>query len=108
MPVEVIQEYDNWRRVRDWEGVEGWVLGALLSGRRSVRVAGSEIVAMHARADGESRVVARVEPGVMGRLVACPRVAEAPGGWCLAELGGLRGWLPRARLWGVYPDEIVD
>src|SRR5690606_37820396 len=35
VPMEIIQEYDNWRRVRDSEGAEGWVNQSLLSGRRT-------------------------------------------------------------------------
>jgi len=35
LPVEIIQEYDNWRRVRDADGTEGWVNQSLLSGQRS-------------------------------------------------------------------------
>ena len=34
VPVEIIQEYDNWRRIRDADGAEGWVNQALLSGDR--------------------------------------------------------------------------
>ncbi|MEZ5840142.1 MAG: SH3 domain-containing protein, partial [Hyphomicrobiales bacterium] len=31
LPVEVIQEFENWRRVRDSEGAEGWVFHSLVS-----------------------------------------------------------------------------
>jgi SH3-like domain-containing protein len=34
LPVEITAESDNWRRIRDWEGSEGWVYHSLLSGRR--------------------------------------------------------------------------
>src|SRR5262245_32373229 len=33
LPVEVTAEFENWRRIRDWEGSEGWVYHSLLSGR---------------------------------------------------------------------------
>src|ERR1700743_961106 len=39
LPVEITAESDNWRRIRDSEGTEGWVLQSLLSGRRTVLVA---------------------------------------------------------------------
>jgi SH3-like domain-containing protein len=39
LPVEVTAEYDNWRRIRDWEGAEGWVYHTLLSGKRTALVA---------------------------------------------------------------------
>src|SRR5262249_7190806 len=35
LPVEITAEYENWRRIRDWEGAEGWVYHSLLSGRRT-------------------------------------------------------------------------
>ena len=35
MPVEITAEFENWRRIRDWEGAEGWVYHSLLSGRRT-------------------------------------------------------------------------
>src|ERR1700754_1083454 len=38
MPVEITAEFDNWRRIRDWEGAEGWVYHSLLSGRRTAVV----------------------------------------------------------------------
>jgi SH3-like domain-containing protein len=25
MPVEIIAEFENWRRIRDWQGADGWV-----------------------------------------------------------------------------------
>ena len=39
LPMEVIQEYDTWRRVRDSDGSEGWINQALLSGKRNGIVA---------------------------------------------------------------------
>ena len=38
LPVEITAESDNWRRIRDWEGSEGWVYHSLLSGRRTAMV----------------------------------------------------------------------
>ena len=39
MPVEITAEFENWRRIRDWEGAEGWVYhSALLSGKRTAVV----------------------------------------------------------------------
>ena len=39
LPVEITAESENWRRIRDSEGTEGWVYHALLSSRRTVLVA---------------------------------------------------------------------
>ena len=101
MPVEIIEEFDTWRKIRDWEGTEGWVNHAALSGKRSVIVTG-EIRALRGSPDAQASPVARVEPGVVGKLLECP--AESPG-WCRIEADDVRGWIRRTEFWGVYPQE---
>ena len=103
LPMEVIQEYDNWRKVRDSEGNEGWVLHSLLSGERTAIVApwsgAREFITMHAGADGSAPLVARLEPGVVAKVDECSQ------GWCRLEAGGLDGFVEQTLLWGVYPGE---
>ncbi|WP_225889819.1 SH3 domain-containing protein [Indioceanicola profundi] len=101
MPVEVTAEFDTWRRIRDWEGTQGWVHQSMLSGRRAVVVLG-EIRTLRQSADSSSPALAQAEPGVMGRLLSCQDA------WCLVEMQGIRGWLRRDEIWGVYPDERVE
>ncbi len=101
MPVEIIAEFDTWRKVRDWEGTVGWVHQSMLSGRRSVIVVGGPR-ALRRRAADSAAVIAQVEERVVGRLSSC----EA--GWCRAEFGGHRGWIRRAGIWGVYRDERFE
>lgn len=102
LPVEIIQEFDVWRKVRDNAGDEGWINKALLSDRRSVIIRGDQIVDMREDAAASSRVMARMEPGVIARLQKCE------GGWCRLSVGGFEGWAERKALWGVYPQETID
>lgn len=104
VPMEIIQEYDNWRRVRDSEGAEGWVNQSLLSGRRTAIAApwqkGQETeLLLRAGPDTTSRIVAKLEPGVIGNIKACN------GQWCEIEFSGHRGWLSQTQIWGAYPGE---
>ncbi len=106
LPMEIIQEYDNWRRVRDAEGSEGWINQSLLSGKRTAIVApwqrGKDAPVNLYREPGEqSGVVAMVEPGVIGSIKSCD------GQWCEMTLGGQTGWVSQAQLWGAYPGEKV-
>ncbi len=73
LPVEVIDEFDTWRRIRDWEGTVGWVHGSLLSGRRTLRVLGPEggLVTLRRAPDEGAPAVAEAEPGVIGQLERC-------------------------------------
>ncbi len=107
MPVEVVDEFDTWRRIRDRDGAEGWVHQSLLSGRRGVVVSGDGPQPLRAEPDPAAAPVARAEPGVVGRLLRCPSADAESGGWCQVELDGHRGWMPRGWLWGVYPFEEV-
>ena len=106
LPMEIIQEYDTWRRVRDAEGSEGWINQSLLSGKRTAIVApwqrgkGAQIN-VHAQPSGESGVVAMVEPGVIGSIKSCD------GQWCQMTLGGQTGWISQSQVWGAYPGEKV-
>jgi len=106
LPVEVTAEFENWRRIRDWEGAEGWVYHSLLSGRRtgliSAKPKGDEPVPIHAGADAKSDVVARLEPGVLSTVKRCD------GLWCRVSGNGFDGWVQQDRLWGVYPNEKVE
>ena len=103
MPVEITQEFENWRRIRDFEGGEGWVFHSLLSGTRTAIVApwaaDKTPIALHADPDETSRVTANVEPKVQAPVDKCD------GAWCRLDGKGFSGWIVQGSLWGVYPDE---
>ncbi len=101
LPIEITAEYGQWRKIRDYDGSEGWVHKSLLTGRRSVLVTGS-IRTLRNNPGPDAAPVARAEPGVIGRLLACD------GGWCEIEAAGHEGWLPITQLWGVYDGEVVE
>lgn len=101
MPVEITQEFDTWRRIRDWEGSEGWVHQSMLSGRRGGVVTG-DVRALHEDPSPTSAIVARAKPGSIGTLKKCQ------GDWCLLDIKGYRGWLQRSEFWGTYPNEKVE
>jgi SH3-like domain-containing protein len=105
LPVEIIQEFDNWRKIRDSEGEEGWIFHSLLSGERTALVAPWEQdgqFAAHQRAGADAAVVAWLEPRVV------TDVEECTGAWCLVKVSGIEGWIEQDRLWGVYPEETFD
>lgn len=107
LPVEIIAEFETWRRVRDADGSEGWVLHSLLSGRRTALVAPwskvkDESFPLQRSAGEDSAVVARLEPGVIANVASC---ADS---WCHIIVAKADGYIKQERLWGVYPNEKVD
>ena len=100
LPVEVVAEFDTWRKIRDSEGTEGWVHQSMLSGRRTVIT--TTAVRLLRREPAESAApMARLEPGVIAWLEICRQE------WCEVEVAGIDGWLHRSDVWGVRADEAV-
>nr|WP_227754394.1 SH3 domain-containing protein [Stagnihabitans tardus] len=99
MPLKITAEYEHWRRVEDADGAGGWIHYMLLSGVRSVLVT-KDMAEAHSAPDEGSEVLFQNELNVVGRLVQC--VPD----WCRIMVEGEKGWLPKADLWGVKPDEI--
>ena len=103
VPLEITQEFDTWRKIRDSEGAEGWIFHSLLSGDRAALVApwaDAGPFAMRRDAEPQAHVVAYLQPRVMVDVEACT------GSWCEVGVEGYDGWIEQERLWGVYPDEV--
>ena len=105
MPVEIVAEFDNWRRIRDSDGEEGWILQNMLAGKRTAVIAPwrlGENLPLHRDAASQSPLVAELGAGVVGEIHSCT------GAWCEIETNGYDGWIEQSMLWGVYPGEQVD
>ena len=105
LPVEITAEFATWRKVRDSEGAEGWVLHTLLSGRRTALVGvgkEGETFNVDSAPNVKSDVVARLQSGVIVNIRQCD------GNWCLVYGQGYKGYVVQTELWGVYPGEKVD
>lgn len=107
LPVEITAEFETWRRVRDAEGTEGWVLHSLLSGRRTVLVSPwskgkGETFPLRSAANDTAGVVATLEAGVIANVRSC---ADS---WCRVTVQRVSGFIRQDRLWGVYPNEKLD
>ena len=104
-PVEITAEFENWRRIRDADGSEGWVYHSLLSGKRTGAVqmkAKTDLAPLHAKPDDSSPVTAQLQVGVLGAVKRCT------GTWCEISGDGFSGWIAQNELWGVYPNEKFE
>jgi SH3-like domain-containing protein len=105
LPVEITAEFETWRKIRDSEGAEGWVLHSLLSGRRTALVGPGkqgENFKLFSRPNDKAALVAMLQSGVIGDIRECD------GDWCRIEGEGFDGYIQQTDLWGVYPNEKVE
>lgn len=101
LPVQIIAEYELWRRIKDVEGDDGWVHKSLLSGRRTGLV--TERIRVLYRQPTEEAVPAFLaEPGVVGRIEQCS------GDWCRMQIDQTRGWIQRDHIWGTFDAEDIN
>lgn len=102
MPVEVIQEFDTWRKIRDMDGDDGWIHQSLLAGDRYGIVKGEANLAVRKEPNENSRITAFYEPNVVASIDECK------GAWCHLTAEGFEGWSERKFLWGIYDSEDFD
>ncbi|SMF78492.1 SH3 domain-containing protein [Allosphingosinicella indica] len=102
LPIEVIEVYPNWRKIRDPGGTEGWMLVNLLSDTRTAIVQGSGELTMHKKPEAGAPVAYRVQPGVVGRISRCKA------GWCRLDVKGKAGFIEARNLYGLKPGEELD
>ena len=99
LPVRVIDEYGDWRRIVDHDDAGGWVYHAMVTGRRTVLITADRAFF---REDPSETSAARAEAlqGVVARLRRCELK------WCEIEANGHSGWVPKSQIWGVDEKEI--
>ena len=101
MPIEIVAEFKNWRKVRDWQGTEGWVHSSMLSGKRTAVIKGG-LQPLRRGPDSSAVLAARV----MEKAVV--RILECEGDWCRVQTEEKRGWMRRTHIWGVYRHERLN
>jgi SH3-like domain-containing protein len=96
LPVRVIAETEEWRRIQDPEGAISWVHRRMIDGRRTgiVRPARDMRVALHVRPDSATRITAYASDGVI------VEITDERQGWRQIKSGRFTGWVPAAELWG--------
>jgi SH3-like domain-containing protein len=106
LPVQIVGEFQLWRRIRDVDGAEGWVHSSTLAGRRTVLVrppGSAPEAALRRRPEEGAAAAAQLRAGVIARIREC----EAGSPWCEVQVAGHRGYLRRTEVWGVGPEEEV-
>ena len=105
LPVEIIAEFEHWRRIRDSEGEEGWVYQSLLTGKRTALIEPwkkEASVPMRNNPQATASSLAILRSGVIGEVQQCD------GTWCKLAVEKYEGWVDQAELYGVYPGEKVE
>lgn len=105
LPVEIIAEFEHWRRIRDSDGEEGWIYQSLLGSKRTAIVEpwkADALIPLRRRPEKTAQAVAMLKSGVIGEVEQCT------GQWCELAVSGYEGWIEQLTLFGVYPGEQLN
>lgn len=114
-PLEVIAEFENWRKLKDHDGQEGWVHVNLINGSRHFIIMNNKYVenlpeyskrknelVLFRYPDEHSFPMVRAEIGVVGSIKSCEP------DWCKVKVTDISGWVRKENIWGVYPEEVIE
>jgi SH3-like domain-containing protein len=100
-PVEIIAEFEHWRKIRDKQGDVGWVHENMVSGKRFIVIIAEQKVLVLNKPKNDAKGVFWIEPEVRAQLLTCEK------DWCKIQSNDMKGWIDRKQLWGIYKDEII-
>lgn len=101
-PVEIIAEYDQWRKIRDFEGAVSWVRKNLLTNARYALITEIGENNIYEKESLNSKIIAKAENGVLGKINRCTL------NFCLLEFSeGVKGWIPKSSIFGVKNNEEI-
>ena len=94
LPLLVVEETAEWRRVRDPDGGLSWVHKRVIDGERTVMRTEASDQPLRDRPTEEARVVAVLASRSIAVLNQCKS------GWCKVSVDHATGWAPESSLWG--------
>lgn len=98
-PIKVLATFEQWKKIRDRDGQEGWVHEVLISNNRYVIINGNDII------KGYRLPIPTAAPTVMFEKDVVASLLQCKGEWCKVSTSGHEAWLEKKHLWGVEKDE---
>ena len=97
LPVQVVAETREWRRICDPEGNLSWVLKRMVDGRRTAMRVQPTPLSLRAQPKASAKITAYLSGRSTANLDRCEK------GWCRLKADGESGWAPESEIWGAAP-----
>lgn len=106
MPVEIIEDYDQWRKIKDIDGDTSWVYQSLLTGGRTAIVKevdndNMRFLPILTSPRNDAHMISQIEGGAIVKIKNCDSE------WCYINAGKITGYVQENKLWGLYNKEII-
>lgn len=101
LPVEIIQEFDSWRKIKDPNGDSGWAHKILLTGKKMAQIISDDMAIAYNNTEMDKPAV-KFEKGVIVHVKECQKLM------CRVHFAPYEGWIEKKHLWGVYGSDIFN
>ena len=102
LPLEIIDEFDVWRKSRDHEGNIDWVHKSLIKGERYILTSYGINVDVNLFSRPNGTIKGLVKNKNILELKSCTLY------WCKVSNDKVTGWVLKANIWGVYKNEMYN
>ena len=93
LPLEIIDKFETWRKIKDFQNNSGWIHISQLSKKKSaINIKKGSI--FYKKPTIFSQPIAKLETGRLMLIKKCK--VE----WCKIDTGGYEGWILKNALWG--------
>ncbi len=101
-PIKILASFEQWKKIRDRDGQEGWVHEVLISNKRNAIIQGGDIIKAYRLPIPTATPTVMFEKDVVVSLLQCK------GAWCKIKASGHEAWLEKTYLWGVDKQEDFE
>ena len=99
LPLEIIDEHENWRKVVDIDNNEGWIHKRLIIGKR--------FGIIKTFYEQPAQILNKPQGTTIGKIGNrnIVRINKCLKKWCYISFKKNKGWINKINLWGVYENE---
>ena len=101
-PIEIIDEYKDWRKINDYEGNEGWLHKSLIKGKRFAIVNTPYQEGLQVLNKPKGKNIGKIGKRNILEINTCLI------NWCKIKYKKNKGWVNKINLWGIYEKEIIN
>ena len=93
LPIVILDRFETWRKVKDFENNSGWIHISQLSKKKSaINIKNNSV--LYKKSTIYSKPIAKLD---IGRLVLIKKCKIK---WCKITTGIFKGWVSKSSLWG--------
>ena len=100
LPILIIGEFDNWKRVVNYLGKEGWIASTQLSKKRFGIITKETFLKSFPNLNSKNQLL--LKKNVNFKIIKCRK------NWCETKIADSTGWLNKKDFWGVFREEVFD